>query len=997
MDTPDAPSVSAPSVTSQSITVEFFDGGHEGRLLCISNTDAQVPDVITLYVVDVSGSMSGEPKKQVDAAIKYIADTTKKTPEIIIYDTSARKINSLQELTNYNCNSMTSFRCAFEKIAEYLIDLKKKNFKGTLSVVFMTDGQDNSSGNLKEAKQTFVFKLNNCGFSTVVHSLGFSNKHDKNFLEDLKRSGSMEGVYRYAEGSNLENKFSELFDFIDTVSTVAYTIDGKEYTVQADIIPDKGKFRLEAKIWLEKPFDPSKGLVVGTKSYPVALGDTENPIYRLELADRKEIRNLEDINAVQKMINDTVAKIPSFNFTKGRKTELYGIASGIQDKIDEFRKILADDIRSANDAKLADLRYAAKFSKNRHQRAMDIRATKNNGLQQRIMQELSSQVIDVEKLKDLSDDFICEYSHATLEEILKNPDNLEDCLGVGLYVERTEATIDAPAMLIIKTFGPTIVSLDAVHDSIKFKLSRNVDHSTVHGGFYKTISQAFMGRARESINAFFPFYVCEEHWQRVKITLPNLLGFLYTLDPLGYAENQVAALMAVLGNAVAQLDGNNCERSKLILDQITLVCSHLLPEIMDIRKKAGYNPNMLHAFLTDPKERSKTSVVNIMSIVGWLHLYKQGCFSMNINIGMTDIYKIIQEECWRRFYNNELRGQDFQINLNKIKSLIYTEESKSSTSKSSKKARKQEIEDKEWADFAKSKSGHTKKTAPMPSFNYVELDDSKVIWNTCPAVAVKTQIMEIFQNLISKTKYTMNAVGIILEKMGVPKDDLVLGCFSGKIPMEDKFLEEIRAMIVQSLHFCHNDSFTEATENGHFFDCREKSDYVIDIVHQKFEKERTLNDSSKLSNRKADEVAKRLCNVKDIWTFAGILMGCCPHRGGLVFPKLINYMTNPEAFIPLLYEKTSILFLGKIYAGEEVKYTVFSEGEIWISVSDELVEKFINVLTLEKFLEIEFKMKGFVAKHVYRNSDKPNRHTHCNSNPSYDPRINFEFKGFKKR
>lgn len=45
-------------------------------------------------------------------------------------------------------------------------------------------------------------------------------------------------------------------------------------------------------------------------------------------------------------------------------------------------------------------------------------------------------------------------------------------------------------------------------------------HLMAHGGFdmQNDLGVATVGQAREPINAWLPMYVCETHWQRVKVS-----------------------------------------------------------------------------------------------------------------------------------------------------------------------------------------------------------------------------------------------------------------------------------------------------------------------------------------------------------------------------------------------------------------------------------------------------------------------------------------------
>ena len=54
----------------------------------------------------------------------------------------------------------------------------------------------------------------------VVHTIGFTKEHDYAFLDLLRRAGTEDGFFRYAErsaeGGSLAEKFADLFNWFQT-------------------------------------------------------------------------------------------------------------------------------------------------------------------------------------------------------------------------------------------------------------------------------------------------------------------------------------------------------------------------------------------------------------------------------------------------------------------------------------------------------------------------------------------------------------------------------------------------------------------------------------------------------------------------------------------------------------------------------------------------------------------------------------------------------------
>lgn len=79
--------------------------------------------------------------------------------------------------------------------------------------------------------------------------------------------------------------------------------------------------------------------------------------------------------------------------------------------------------------------------------------------------------------------------------------------------------------------------------------------------------------------------------------------------------------------------------------------------------------------------------------------------------------------------------------------------------------------------------------------------------------------------------------------------------------------------------------------------------------------------------------------------------------------------------ISRLPEKMKVLLTGKY---EE--QPVIGNGNAWVPERENR-KRFIAAMGLDEYLEAEMLVRGVFQLHVYRESDLPNRHGHCNSNP----------------
>ena len=96
----------------------------------------------------------------------------------------------------------------------------------TAVVVFLTDGQDNKYHGSKALELVPEFKkhVSEWTKNLIVHTVGFSRSHDFRFLDALRKAGSKDGVFRYADpsdsGDALCTKLSDLATSIFSSSSL---------------------------------------------------------------------------------------------------------------------------------------------------------------------------------------------------------------------------------------------------------------------------------------------------------------------------------------------------------------------------------------------------------------------------------------------------------------------------------------------------------------------------------------------------------------------------------------------------------------------------------------------------------------------------------------------------------------------------------------------------------------------------------------------------------
>jgi ankyrin repeat protein/Mg-chelatase subunit ChlD len=187
---------------------------------------------LLIPVADRSGSMGGSPTQQVQYSLKRVVDLTFQNQHlrtsIIHYDDVAESMNILpdsfradhykRKIDEINARGGTYFRTAFTEIVSVIGQHKSDPLISSVIVVFLTDGQDSCAdrASLVEQLRTDIRNIYSGPFT--VHTVGFSRYHDFPFLDALRKAGTTEGAYRFADPSedldSLSNKINSVLDVV---------------------------------------------------------------------------------------------------------------------------------------------------------------------------------------------------------------------------------------------------------------------------------------------------------------------------------------------------------------------------------------------------------------------------------------------------------------------------------------------------------------------------------------------------------------------------------------------------------------------------------------------------------------------------------------------------------------------------------------------------------------------------------------------------------------
>ena len=187
-----------------------------------------------IVVVDKSGSMQGQPWKQVQSALIKMLDITRgvNNCHAIAYNQNAVKMQlsgnrkadkSLIESTR--SGGSTNFVAVFNELGKIFKEeteswfsllspksMEKKKDNSVPHYIFlMTDGQDtcNSHKDIIIAQEHLQAEIEKFGGEVIFNVLGFSDDHNEEFLANLALIGTSDGSYSFVSPTEGDNALEE--------------------------------------------------------------------------------------------------------------------------------------------------------------------------------------------------------------------------------------------------------------------------------------------------------------------------------------------------------------------------------------------------------------------------------------------------------------------------------------------------------------------------------------------------------------------------------------------------------------------------------------------------------------------------------------------------------------------------------------------------------------------------------------------------------------------
>ena len=927
---------------------------------------------LLVIALDRSGSMSGSAISEAKLALESLLTNIDGHNERVLfipYDTSAELIDmsrmslteKLNQVQRVHAGGGTDFACVFDAIRLYTGALD-----GQIAIVFFTDGQDGYNGNRETAIDMMKKRLTTESESFEFHTIGFSSGHDARLLTDMTRLGSAQGTFQYAESassiSTCVNCLTELVKGSSlTCNLIVKDKEGIEILKERiNLENDDGLITFQSFINIELAPESQIYLEFENTTVPVSLEAFErsepSSIEKLSLQIKSierflieaagtissETTSLEEIHTKGKTIEEKLESITSDirkNRDRSVRRALFQLIEPIFDSLANFNKVLAESmVGTLSNEKIANLNSLAyrSITKRSLQKKLDQRAQNNVELFEKA-EEIIKNSVDTMNFEEIKGKYSkqadeigpCFYTCCNWIDLLQD----KDCLCLGLQVNRPQTAIADSSKVQISSVSTSLMSAESFLDSVTFSIGSAYNVESSHGGFKDVRvneqhnpneAKIISGASRESINAVLPLFISEEHWKVSRQKMKPILGFIATLDIMGYAFEQFKTIPFLVLNKLLQESSESeltefqSMRLNLVMDtclQIVKECSseHMQEKMSETLLKllTDYNtkpetrtvdviPNN-EVFLAQLICAQKLGYVDVNSVdmglffknIAEEELRRKGGFSLNLDEVTVDLWfsllgidtnKMITEfveikkEKYREMINNSSSqethyGETIRSMLGISNTPVVSTESSGTTSTETVKETVNENQDIE--DYI---------------LNLTEL--------TPKAEELYTKLSEVFQKRIQKYLVKIN------NWMG-QQNEIVLDIDnSAKI-----------CLLIQTINHQKNANRREAIQRNEYISPfsstqEERTNYLRKIVLEHVQNKRNglyANFISEMNSCSVARVASLFASTSDIYEAAGMIFGRKRGQGDAMAFSRALYSPN----IPLFKEKVKMLLEGE--------------------------------------------------------------------------------------
>lgn len=922
--------------------------------------------------VDQSSSMNFKGAVEERSAIAQIncilrdlyAQYPKTHCTVIGYNHKAITMSLAEASQGLKADGYTSFESVFNVMAQYM----RTYLTDSLVFLFMTDGEDTCSKDLSNAIQLLRWSArSNRERSVVLHVLGLGDVQES-FLEQVRCMGNNEGTLQYAsKAAGLVQKIADMFVYGESTEQYALQLQSKNLPPQKVQIPNvtairvfgsSDLYRIETLLPAEATLPSGISHVSvthGTHQTMIVSTDTVQELPAPSALDK--LKALEHFNPqtedeVRALIAEVKLIVPKGLTTLGR-CQFYESRGAFIDRLMEhiwvYNQIKSGKVDEQSKLRLKDLSYQTQFTKARRNRVMDMRRGVNLDRfleMEKTLATAHSRLSEQDKteLGTMSEDWRCILSLTTPQETICT--TVDDFMCLGLLVERDELVVDAPSSgLRLKSVSSSVLSYNTFLDGMAWK------GDAAHGGFTsfnehkqeEEEAYCFVGQAKEKINAVIPLYLHPKHMERVQILKPSWLGYLYTLDPFGYSKDQEIGLLNLYGQMVIQSTGT--AHNALLLHQVEAVCSDI--SISSQFRTHVFTDEQLDKFISDFHFREPRYVQALLFVLVLAHLRGR----------LEDAIGPVYYEYVKRTLRHQYSGDNL-VPRSLSRRLLYGDKpQKDSVFQQQERKIEREIE------TLGTQLSHLFDTDAQ-DLTSVNLPKASILEPQYGTVVDAKDVAFLVSDLLPKVPSF-----IIQFLTGVGRADVVFH--------PETNLEETRKHLLLSL-FYNNDYAPSCTT----------LDSILDDVHERFVDEQDNKTRNSVRTEEEAIVAKSIAGSIDLPSFAVLLRRFCPTRNGAIFYKVVDALVHN-------HDKDKLLALLKNEVKSKPIYKDYLQDRVWIPFGGlEQIKKIRNIVGAAELsaIEREHVRLGRWTGHLYRASDLPNRHGHCNSKPN--PSLMYPFRGW---
>ncbi|GAM22359.1 hypothetical protein SAMD00019534_055340 [Acytostelium subglobosum LB1] len=882
-----------------------------------------------LLCVDVSGSMGGAPIQSVCAVLRDIYKRTKIDYPLFCYNTTVTK-KSTKDIENVDlvAGGGTDFPVVFDAIKTHLI----ANPKST-TFIFMTDGQDGSSA-AERQRSTEALKLVVSGLSHLsitVHVIGFGDVNNA-FLEGVRKLGTKEGLFKYStKSSDLQNDFNDMFEYAASAREFSLNIGVNSYSAQSN--DDTVCFLINDTI----DSDADAYLASGEGSKKIDLVPLE-PVRPIHLVKALNLRSPDN----EKMVRDIIATangiVPSGKDLMER-LEVEQIKKEINDRMMEyiglFTQIKMGQVPERVKLQLSALRHDAAFSNLKRKEKLSLRVNKNAEYFKKTdisgILEGYRRDMDIagwEELKQIRDQWTCAFAHEDLYEMMRKSPDNVMC--IGILVKRNDASLDSKVELL--DVSNTIISYDSFISAITH-MKNNPQADGADADY------CIVGAAREKINAVIPLYIHHEHMKRIRILEGIWLGYLFTLDSYGYDKSQEIGLVRLVYDIIKRR--TKTEINTRVIKELEKVCKFIITESVGFKSEFGEQTcnNFIHGI--HGRSVAQVRDLELMMMLGHL--------SGNIE----DMAKAVYYEHLRREVQTKYNGKD---NQELIKFLLYGRENTAiQVAAADVNTANQDDADYVEKSYIEYYNDELRKPIPLIQETVTKARRSIV---DADAAHIKANYMVPVPAIITE----------MLEYAGVDPQSLV--SLLNPEQLRREILFALRYVAVPSSVTEQNILTSLDTE----IQGRVDQNFYFDAKDQK----------------NIDIIVYKTSQCKTIEGFGGLMRKYCSSWTGPIFLAIVQGLLDTNA--PLKKEKLCALLSNSI--NDKPLFTRYGMVDLVYQPFPATLNKIRHAIGVNKLSSIENAniKEGKRVLHLYRLSNKPNRHGHCNDNPN-DSLI-YKFEGY---